>query len=88
MFFFYFCHPSHNFTDITLEGAKRGITLELCAGLVDKKGKSLATIATEEGNYNFLISMYYVQQKKIVILFLFIVLEECGFALSQPIECE
>ena len=28
---------------------KRGITLELCAGIVDKEGKSLAEIATEEG---------------------------------------
>ena len=53
----YFFHPSHNFADITLEGAKRGITLELCAGLVDKQGKSLATIATEEGSYNFLIQL-------------------------------
>ena len=70
MFFFYFCHPSHNFTDITLEGAKRGITLKLCAGLVDKKGKSLATIATEEGNYNFLISIYHVQQKKCYSFFI------------------
>ena len=37
------------FTDIPSDVAKRGITLELCAGIVDKEGKSLAEIATEEG---------------------------------------
>ena len=37
------------FTDIPSEVAKRGITLELCAGIVDKEGKSLEEIATEEG---------------------------------------
>ena len=37
------------FTDIPSDVAKRGITLELCAGIVDKEGKSLAEIASEEG---------------------------------------
>ena len=37
------------FADIPSDVAKRGITLELCAGIVDKEGKSLAEIATEEG---------------------------------------
>ena len=50
--------------DIPHDVGKKGITLELCAGIVDKQGKSLAEIATEE------------------------VEEECGFKLSQPIECK
>ena len=38
------------FADVSNDVGKRGITLELCAGIVDKQGKSLADIATEEGN--------------------------------------
>jgi len=34
--------------NIPSDVAKRGITLELCAGIVDKEGKSLAEIASEE----------------------------------------
>merc|ERR1739848_152445 len=34
--------------DVSDDVGKRGITLELCAGIVDKQGKSLAEIATEE----------------------------------------
>ena len=37
-----------SFADIPHDVGKKGITLELCAGIVDKQGKSLAEIATEE----------------------------------------
>ena len=35
-------------TEVEPDVIKKGITLELCAGIVDKEGKSLAEIATEE----------------------------------------
>ena len=40
------------FADMDSDAAKRGITMELCAGCVDKHDKSLADIATEEGTKN------------------------------------
>ena len=56
------------FADIPSDVAKRGITLELCAGIVDKEGKSLAEIATEEGMtlIMYLDTLYYSARINVV----------------------